>query len=43
MCFTKDPLLCKFGQPAAVLKYRRSAFKALGCPNIDAYTAYICQ
>ena len=37
MCFTEEDLRYILDQLAAVLEYRKSAFKALGCPNIDAY------
>lgn len=37
MCFTEEDLRYTLDQLAAVLEYRKSAFKALGCPNIDAY------
>ena len=37
MCFTEEDLRDTLDQLAAVLEYRKSAFKALGCPNIDAY------
>lgn len=37
MCFTEEDLRYTLDQLAAVLEYRKNAFKALGCPNIDAY------
>ena len=37
MCFTEENLRYTLNQLVAVLEYRKSAFKALGCPNIDAY------
>ena len=37
MCFTEENLRDTLDQLVAVLEYRKSAFKALGCPNIDAY------
>ena len=37
MCFTEEDLRDTLDQLAAVLEHRKSAFKALGCPNIDAY------
>lgn len=37
MCFTEEDLRYTLDQLVAVLEYRKSAFKALGCPNIDAY------
>lgn len=37
MCFTEEDLRYTLDQLAAVLEYRKSEFKALGCPNIDAY------
>lgn len=37
MCFTEEDLCYTLDQLVAVLEYRKSAFKALGCPNIDAY------
>ena len=37
MCFTEENLRYTLDQLVAVLEYRKSAFKALGCPNIDAY------
>ena len=37
MCFTEEDLRYILDQLAAVLEYRKSAFQALGCPNIDAY------
>ena len=37
MCFTEEDLRYILDQLVAVLEYRKSAFKALGCPNIDAY------
>lgn len=37
MCFTEEDLRDTLDQLVAVLEYRKSAFKALGCPNIDAY------
>lgn len=37
MCFTEEDLRYTLNQLAAVLEYRKSAFKALGCPNIDTY------
>ena len=37
MCFTEEDLRDTLDQLAAVLEYRKSEFKALGCPNIDAY------
>ena len=37
MCFTEEDLCYTLDQLAAVLEYRKNAFKALGCPNIDAY------
>ena len=37
MCFTEEDLRDTLDQLAAVLEHRESAFKALGCPNIDAY------
>lgn len=37
MCFTEEDLRYILDQLAAVLEYRKSAFKALGYPNIDAY------
>ena len=39
MCFTEEDLRDTLDQLAAVLEHRKSAFKALGCPNIDAYNA----
>ena len=37
MCFTEENLRYTLDQLVAVLEYRKNAFKALGCPNIDAY------
>ena len=37
MCFTEEDLRYTLGQLVTVLEYRKSVFKALGCPNIDAY------
>lgn len=37
MCFTEEDLRYTLDQLVAVLEYRKGAFKALGCPNIDAY------
>ncbi len=37
MCFTEEDLRYTLDQLVAVLEYRKSEFKALGCPNIDAY------
>ena len=37
MCFTEEDLRYTLDQLVTVLEYRKSAFKALGCPNIDAY------
>ena len=37
MCFTEEDLRDTLDQLAAVLEHRKSAFKALGYPNIDAY------
>ena len=37
MCFTEEDLRYTLDQLVAVLEYRKSVFKALGCPNIDAY------
>lgn len=37
MCFTEEDLRYTLDQLVAVLEYRKNAFKALGCPNIDAY------
>ena len=37
MCFTEEDLRDTLDQLAAVQEHRKSAFKALGCPNIDAY------
>lgn len=37
MCFTEEDLRYTLDQLAAVLEYRKNAFKVLGCPNIDAY------
>ena len=37
MCFTEEDLCYTLDQLVAVLEYRKNAFKALGCPNIDAY------
>lgn len=43
MCFTEEDLLYTLDQLAAVLEYRKSVFKALGCPNIDAYNETTVQ
>ena len=37
MCFAEEDLCNILDQLAVVLEHRKSAFKALGCPNIDAY------
>ena len=37
MCFTEEDLRYTLDQLVTVLEYRKSVFKALGCPNIDAY------
>lgn len=37
MCFTEEDLRYTLDQLVTVLEYRKNAFKALGCPNIDAY------
>ena len=37
MCFTEEDLLYTLNQLAAVLEYRKKAFKELSYPNIDAY------
>lgn len=37
MCFTEEDLRYTLGQLVTVLEYRKSEFRALGCPNIDAY------
>ena len=37
MCFTEEDLRYTLDQLVAVLEYRKSTFKVLGCPNIDAY------
>lgn len=37
MCFAEEDLRYTLDQLVAVLEYRKNAFKALGCPNIDAY------
>ena len=37
MCFTEEDLRYTLDQLVAVLEYRKSAFRALGCPNIDTY------
>lgn len=41
MCFAEEDLRYTLDQLVAVLEYRKSAFKALGCPNIDAYPCFI--
>lgn len=37
MCFTEEDLRYTLDQLVTVLEYRKSEFRALGCPNIDAY------
>ena len=37
MCFTEEDLRYTLDQLVTVLEYRKSTFKALGYPNIDAY------
>ena len=37
MCFTEEDLRYTLDQLVTVLEYLKSVFKALGCPNIDAY------
>ena len=37
MCFTEEDLRYTLGQLVTVLEYRKSEFRVLGCPNIDAY------
>ena len=37
MCFTEEDLRYTLDLLAAVLEYRKSEFKTLGCPNIDTY------
>ena len=37
MCFTEEDLRYSLDQLVTVLEYRKSEFRALGCPNIDAY------
>ena len=37
MCFTEEDLRYTLDQLVAVLECRKSEFRALGCPNIDAY------
>ena len=37
MCFTEEDLRYTLDQLVAVLEYRKSEFRALGCPNIDTY------
>ena len=37
MCFTEEDLRDTLDRLVEYLEYRKSAFKSLGCPNIDAY------
>ncbi len=37
MCFTEEDLRYTLDQLVTVLEYRKSEFRALGCPNINAY------
>ena len=37
ICFTEEDLRYTLDQLATVLEYRKSEFRAMGCPNIDAY------
>ena len=38
MCFTEEDLRDTLDRLVEELEHRKSAFKALGCPNIDAYS-----